>query len=407
MAGESQIDGRGVRRTRLGTVPLAFLILLMSMFGPISTDMCLAGFPQMVVEFGTEESVLNMALYMFMLVFAVSMLFLGPLSDKFGRRRILAVTMAIYVVSNLLASMSEDVWTFIALRMIQAFGAGGAMVTSFSLIKDCFRGRMFMRMLSVVAVIGVLGPILAPVIGAALINAFDWRATFMAPAVVGAVCLTLGLLLPGSLPDDRFTGSVIGAVSNLRKIMRERAFAAFVVMMCIFIAGQLGYISVSTYVYQDQFGLSTTMYSLVLGAACIMGLAIAMVVKRLHLKNLTMVKLMLTLGAISTLVMFLGAPNAWWLFMLAIVPCSANLTISRIFGFGLLMNHHDGDNGSVSAVINFTTFMFAFAGMVVASSFPPDLFIQGVGTVMLAACIVFSAMWALVKKRGYPIKNFL
>ena len=74
---------------RLGTGPLVVLILLLSMFGPLSTDMYLSALPQMVEDFGTTESTLNMSLYMFMLVLSFSILFLGPISDKYGRRRIL------------------------------------------------------------------------------------------------------------------------------------------------------------------------------------------------------------------------------------------------------------------------------------------------------------------------------
>jgi len=81
--------------------PLMLLILIMSMFGPLSTDMYLSGLPQMVEDFGTNESTMNMSLYMFMLVLSFCILFLGPISDKYGRRNILAVTMSVYIVSNL------------------------------------------------------------------------------------------------------------------------------------------------------------------------------------------------------------------------------------------------------------------------------------------------------------------
>ena len=80
---------------KLGTGPLMFLILIMSMFGPLSTDMYLSGLPQMVEDFSTNEATMNMSLYMFMLVLSFSILFMGPISDKYGRRRVLVITMAI------------------------------------------------------------------------------------------------------------------------------------------------------------------------------------------------------------------------------------------------------------------------------------------------------------------------
>ena len=192
----------------MGKGPLAVLILIMSMFGPLSTDMYLSGLPQMVDDFGTNEATMNMSLYMFMLVLSFSILFLGPISDKYGRRNVLAATMSVYIVSNLACMFVTNVWVFIILRMIQAFGGAGAMVSAFALIKDCFKGPERGRILSIVAVLGILGPILSPVIGTALINTMGWHSTFLAPALIALACLAMGMLLPRELPVERLTGSI-------------------------------------------------------------------------------------------------------------------------------------------------------------------------------------------------------
>lgn len=385
--------------------PLFVLILLLSMFGPLSTDMYLSGLPQMVEDFGTTESIMNMSLYMFMLVLSFSLLFLGPISDKYGRRKVLLITMAIYVASNAACIFVDNIWVFIALRMIQAFGSAGALVSAFALVKDCFEGRERGKVLSIVAILGILGPIMSPVIGTLLINAFGWHSTFTAPAAVAALCMILAVMLPPSLPQERLEGSVVQAVSRLSVIIRDRGFTMFMLMICIFVASQLAYISVSSYIYQERFGLSTTEYSLALGAACVLALVLSTIVRRIPMRNLTMVKVVYIMGLTSLLMMTFVAENAWWLFMLSIVPCCANTIIARSFGFELLMNHHAGDNGSVSSVLNFNTFIFAFIGMVIASSFPKDMFIYGIAAVLLFSCTVFTVMWILLKRADYPVKD--
>ena len=390
---------------RLGKGPLVFLILLLSMFGPLSTDMYLSGLPQMVEDFGTTAATMNMSLYMFMLVLSFSILFMGPISDKYGRTRILTLTMSIYVASNLACYFTEDVWLFIMLRMIQAFGGAGAMVSAFALIKDCFEGRERGRILAIVSITGILGPILSPVIGTVLINAFGWRSTFMAPAMVAAVCLVLGLFLPPGLPKERLQGTVLQSVKRLSAVVKDKGFTMFMMMICTFTAAQLAYIAVSSYIYQDRFGLTTTEYSLALGAACILGLALSMFVRRLRLSNLQTVAAVFIQGVVSLLLMTFAAEHAWYLFMLSIVPCCSNTITARSFGFELLMNHHDGDNGSVSSVLNFNTFILAFIGMVVASSFPEDMFIYGIAFVLLMCCTVFATMWILLRHFDYPVKN--
>ena len=390
---------------RLGKGLLVFLILVLSMFGPLSTDMYLSGLPQMVEDFDTNAATMNMSLYMFMLVLSFSILFMGPISDKYGRKQVLTVTMAIYVASNVACYFTTEIWMFIALRMVQAFGGAGAMVSSFALIKDCFEGKERGRILSIVAIIGILGPILSPVIGTVLINAFGWRSTFAAPALVASVCLVLGLFLPPGLPKERLTGSVIGSLSRLGVVLRDKGFVVFMLMICVFTASQLAYIAVSSYIYQEKFGLTTTEYSLALGAACILALILSTFVRRLRLKNLHTVAAVYILGIVSLVMMTFAAEHAWYLFMLSIVPCCSNTITARSFGFELLMNHHDGDNGSVSSVLNFTTFMFCFTGMVISSSFPEDMFIYGISSVLLLSCTVFTVMWIILRHMDYPVKN--
>ena len=390
---------------RMGEGPFIVMILLLSMFGPLSTDMYLSALPVMVDDFNTNEAVMNMSLYMFMLTLSFCILFLGPLSDKYGRRRVLLTAMSVYTVSNAACCFVDNIWVFIALRIVQAVGSGGALVSGFALIKDCYEGRERGRILSLVAVLGILGPIVSPVIGTALINVWGWHATFVAPAAVSLICILLGLQLPSSLPAERLEGSVVQAVRRLGVVVRDRGFTLFMLMICVFTASQLAYISVSSYIYQDRFGLTTTEYSLALGAACILALVLSACLRRLHLRNLQMVAAVFVLGVVSLVMMNCVARYGWLLFMLSIVPCCSNTITARSFGFEILMNHHDGDNGSVSAVINFTTFVFAFMGMVIASVFPSDSFIYGISAVLLMSCTVFAVMWAVLRYMGYPVKN--
>ena len=91
--------------------------------------------------------------------------------------------------------------------------------------------------------------------------------------------------------------------------------------------------------------------------------------------------------------------------MASMIPCCASTIICRSFGFEILMNHHHGDNGSVSSVLNFGAFIFAFCGMVIASSFPSDLFIYGIAAVLALSCLVYLAMWIRLKQAGYPVRN--
>lgn len=117
---------------------IILLIVILSTIPPFSTDMFLPALPEMVKYFHTTEAVLNITLYGFMFFQAVSMLILGPISDKYGRKPILTLSIIAYIITSLLASVAPTIETFIICRMIQGAASGGMLVVSIALVKDCF-----------------------------------------------------------------------------------------------------------------------------------------------------------------------------------------------------------------------------------------------------------------------------
>lgn len=382
------------------------LIITLSIFAPMSTDMYLSGLPRMIADFATNESTMNMSLYCFMLALAVSILFFGPMGDKYGRKKVLSASLLIYIAACIACCFAPNIWAFVAFRIIEAIGSAGALTSAFALIKDLFEGPDVKIVLSVTAALGILGPILAPVIGTALINTISWHATFWLPAIIAGMCLVMTALLPDGIPFERYEGTIAGSVSMVFGLMKEKAFFYFMTMMCVFSASQLAYIAVSSYVYQGQFGLDSTQYSLALAGACILGLGVSLCVRKAKfLTNKGKIAVIFGLGVISLLMMTFVAKIGWLFFMLSMVPCCSNTVTARSFGYGLLMGHHDGDNGSVSSALNFMSFVFIFIGMAAASSFPSDMFIYAVAIVMVFSCTAYAVMWYLLKKGGYAIKG--
>ena len=132
---------------RMSDGVLVVLIIMLGIFAPLSTDMFLPALDEMVEFFGTTESTMSMALYMFMLFLAFGVLFLGPVSDKYGRRNVLIVSMALYIAASIACSIVPTIELMILSRMLQAVGAGGGMATSVALVRDCFDGSKRKRVL--------------------------------------------------------------------------------------------------------------------------------------------------------------------------------------------------------------------------------------------------------------------
>ena len=116
-----------VKQKRLSPGVFLLLIIMLSCFAPISTDMYLPALSSMVAEMNTTEAIMNITLYGFMLVLAFSMLVMGPLLDKYGRKKLLIFCLLEYIIVTFACAFVNDVYTLIIFRLLQAFGSGGVM----------------------------------------------------------------------------------------------------------------------------------------------------------------------------------------------------------------------------------------------------------------------------------------
>ena len=393
------MEGKNVGR--LGPGAFLALIVVLAAFPPMSTDMYLPALPVMVDELGTTEAVMNMTLYGFMFSMAVSILILGPVSDKFGRKKVLVCALAEYCITALLCSAAQSVGVLIALRVLQAVGSGAAMTVSTAYVKDVYSGALRVRMLNVVAVIGVLGPLLAPIVGAGLISVWGWRSTFVAPVFVGIAAFIMVLMTDETLPpSERVEGGVRQMLRGMKELCGNRAFVVFTVMTTIFNLPFMGYLSVSSYIYEDMFGMSEAAYSLLLGFTLIMGTVFMTVINKLtgSVVNRRMLKFYLALGTVSAVAMLLVGNREWYFFLVAFIICVTVGTAIRPWGMGILMASHPGDSGAVSSLMNFIFFMIGCTGMVLSTLPWPDYAI-GIGVLIAAADIAYAVLWMAFRKR--------
>ncbi|WP_235584914.1 MFS transporter [Candidatus Methanomethylophilus sp. 1R26] len=393
------MEGKNVGR--LGPGAFLALIVVLAAFPPMSTDMYLPALPVMVDELGTTEAVMNMTLYGFMFSMAVSILILGPVSDKFGRKKVLVCALAEYCITTLLCSLAQGVGELIALRVLQAVGSGAAMTVSTAYVKDVYSGALRVRMLNVVAVIGVLGPLLAPIVGAGLISVWGWRSTFVAPVFVGIAAFIMVLMTDETLPpSERVEGGVRQMLRGMKELCGNRAFVVFTVMTTIFNLPFMGYLSVSSYIYEDMFGMSEAAYSLLLGFTLIMGTVFMTVINKLtgSVVNRRMLKFYLALGTVSAVAMLLVGNREWYFFLVAFIICVTVGTAIRPWGMGILMASHPGDSGAVSSLMNFIFFMIGCTGMVLSTLPWPDYAI-GIGVLIAAADIAYAVLWMAFRKR--------
>jgi DHA1 family bicyclomycin/chloramphenicol resistance-like MFS transporter len=359
----------------------------------------------MIVYFETDEPTFSMALYMFMLFLAIGILFLGPVSDKYGRRSVLLASLVLFIISSFLCSFVGSIEALIVCRILQAIGSGGAMAVAVALIRDCFEGSRRTKVLMIVAVIGVLGPVIAPVLGQTLIWALDWRATFWAPAVVAGICVLISLLLPSDIPKVRYEGSIMDSIRTMVPIIRNGDFRRFTIMMNMVAFCILAYVSVSEYIYKEKGFDVGDAYSFYLAGAMISGVLVMLVLERFHLSNRAHIAAMFVMTLIAVIILWFFGSDGPWIFFAGIVPIIATSSVARSFGFNILLAQDVGNSGAISSVLNFIHFMFATAGMVVVVNLPFDNYVQSVAFCFTLFLVVYGVLWAYMAIRGTSLKG--
>jgi DHA1 family bicyclomycin/chloramphenicol resistance-like MFS transporter len=258
------------RRTmgRLRHARLALVIGGLSAFGALTIDMYLPAMPIMAGDLHTRAGLVQLTLTAFVIGLAVGQVVVGPLSDAYGRRRLLLAGLTVYVAGSLACLFAPTISWLIAGRLVQSAGAAAATVLSRAIVRDLFEGRAMTRFFSTLMLVNGVAPIVAPVIGGQLLNLALWRLIFLVLTLVGTVLLVVVILaLPESLPADRMQST--GRRIHLRRyaqLVSDRSYLRYVLAAALMFASMFAYISGSSFVLQDIYGLTAQQYSLVFGS---------------------------------------------------------------------------------------------------------------------------------------------
>jgi DHA1 family bicyclomycin/chloramphenicol resistance-like MFS transporter len=246
-------------------VLLVVVLGFLTAVGPFTIDLYLPALPAITDELHTSESAVQLTLTGTLIGLGLGQIIVGPLSDALGRRRPLLIGIGVHIAASLLCAVSSDVLLLGALRVMQGLGAAAAAVVALAVVRDRFSGHNAAAVLSrLILVVGV-SPVLAPTVGAELLRWTDWRGIFLALAVIGgAIGLLAGLALPETLPPHaRRTGGIRTTAGDYRRLLTDRAFVGLVLVTGLSMAALFAYVAGSSFVLQEQFGLSKQQFGLV------------------------------------------------------------------------------------------------------------------------------------------------
>jgi DHA1 family bicyclomycin/chloramphenicol resistance-like MFS transporter len=396
-----------IEQKDLKTTGVIFLITVLNMTAPLSTDMYMPSIPTMMAQFGASTSVLNLTLVGFFFFFAVGMLLFGPLSDKYGRKPVLIAGLSIYIFFSALCALSTSVWQLIGFRVIQGLGAGCMVSVSTALVKDLFEEKTRATVLAIIQSMTIIAPMMAPIIGAFIARYTTWRVTFWVLGAISAICLILTLRLHETLlPQARYHGKTFSSLGRLFTVAKNRSFSFFLLIVAMIPTAFMAYIAVSSYIYINYFELSETAYSLyfaVNSAVLVLGPLLYIRINH-RVATRKIIPAILILAAVSGVAVLLFGRSAPLAFLLCFAPLSFCSSSIRPLATNVLLNQQDSDTGSASSLINFGNTAMGSLGMIIGT-LPWSNFISGLGTIILTCALLGLAGWILFTKSGLQLKG--
>jgi len=366
-----------------------FLVLLLgvlSAFGPFVVDLYLPSLPQLASFFETSASMTQLTLTTAMIGLAVGQLLLGPLSDKFGRKKPLIVSLVIYIISTVLIVFSPNIETMIVLRVIQGLSSAGSVVISRAVATDLYRGREMTRFFGLLMTINGIAPIISPILGSLLLEYISWKGVFVFLALIGVVVLFFCFRLKESLSvENRLQGSIFATFSTFGVIIKNRLFMSYVGIESFLLGAMFAYIAASPFILQSFYGLSAFIFSLCFGAngaALVIGANIGG--KLPNRQALAIGVLAFVVAALYTIAVLIIQP--YWLFVeIGFFAMLLLMGITFPAISTLAMESERQYAGSASALLGFAPF---FLGGVVSP-------LVGIGNIFYSTALVILACGVL------------
>lgn len=357
---------------------MVLFITYMQMFVPLSIDLYLPALPSMAAAFSASEFLVNLTLAVFFLVFAIGIVLFGPLADKYGRKKVLLAGASCYTIASLGCALSPSIYFLIGCRLFQALGAGAIITVSTALIKDCFTGERMKKILAVTQALSVIAPTCAPLLGGFLLTFTDWRGAFLTLTILGLLTCLASCFVKETLHESkRFTGSILSSFSLFRKFLQQGDFMRILTMFSLLAAPYMAYLSVSSFVYINEFQLTPQAYSAYFAFNSAAAIAGPFLYLRLihHASKRAITKLTFAITALSSILLATVGMCSPVLFLLSFLPFTCIESVIRPFTMDILLTRVKQDTGTASSLINFVPTLLGSLGMMAGTLPWPDFII--------------------------------
>jgi len=398
------------RKANLGMTEFVAMCASLAAVAAMSIDIVLPALPAIGRAFGVaDENSRQLVILIFVVTFAVSQAFYGPLSDRFGRKPLIALGLSLYLAGSISAIFVADFSWLLGMRMVQGVGAAALQVVTLAIIRDCFAGPAMGRVLTFVFTTFMIIPIVAPTIGQQIEFIATWKGIFAFNAIAGVMIFVwMATRLRETLDaEDRRSLAFGSLLDALVEICSNRVTAGYAVASTLTLVGLFSYIVSVQQVYGELYGLGT-LFPYAFGGSSI-GVAIAALFSA-RMVRLTGMRPVahgaLAIFTVSGLVLFLlalaGNPPFWVTFgMLTVCMMAFGVLQGNISAIALEpLGHIAGTASSLFGVVTTTvaTVLAGFVGQAYNGTVVPLAFAFGFGG-------LFATLAVLWTERGRMFTN--
>ena len=255
-------------RLRPDSFAMAALLTALVVIAPLSTDMYLPALPVIGDYFSATTGDVQLTLSVYLVGFAVAQLILGPLSDRIGRRPVLMGGLVIYLLSSIACILADSIWFLIIARFFQAAGACAGAAVGRAVVRDIYATKDAARLLTHMGTAMAAGPLVAPLLGGQLTANYGWQSNFIVLALLSVIVAVVTFFkLPEShtQPDTNALNPRRMAV-NYSTLLRHADFRDFSLANAFSFGGLFAFISGSSFVLIDGFGLDPEVFGFAFGA---------------------------------------------------------------------------------------------------------------------------------------------
>lgn len=330
---------------------------------PFTIDMYLPAFPILANVFNTTASSVQLSLTASLLGLAFGQLFAGALSDMHGRRKPLIISLAIYVMASIACMFAPNIFIFIVFRFAQGFAASAGLVISRAIVRDVSSGAELTRLFALLMVVNNLVPLLAPSVGSAVLLFSDWKSIFLVLSLLGFVLLLISAFrLKESLPvEKRIPSNLLSTFSSFSTILKNRQFTGYALAQGFLIGGVFAYVSGTPFIYQNIYGVSPQVFSLLFGmngiGLIIGSYAVGRFAYRISEKQFLEMALYTALAAGAVLLAVVSFNGPLWAVVIPIFFFVTSIGVVGTASFTLAMESQAHAAGSASALLGLLPFI--------------------------------------------------